>query len=295
MNNIEPLLRKYSCDLCGRLDEEFIKIKRGTITDYPFRVIRCRSCGLIYINPRLDEQSISRLYDKNYYDGKGFDDYVRYIEDFYHGNDANKRFRPEKTVEFIRKLVPPPSTLLDFGCGLGDFIRQSIKHGYEAQGYEVSGFAVDFARGNGLTVFDKLEDVPINYYDIVTCIEVLEHCSFPTDCLSAIYKFLKPGGIFYYTTANFDYWHEDYINPEGHIHFFSTRTMKLYFKKIGFSEIFYPKIYYNGPFYKLLYLLGLANSKGAPTSAMEKLIYFGILKIATIIGLRKRPLPLARK
>jgi len=309
MNQAEILVQNFPCDLCGEVNEEFLYTKRGSLTNYPFRVVRCRSCGLIYLNPRLGEQAIKELYDGNYYNGKGFDPHVNYVTDFDKQEDADKTFHPGETVNIIEEIVSPPAALLDFGCGLGDFMRQAARHGYRVEGFEVSGFAAEFARTNQSEVYGQMDQIPTEKYDIVTAIEVLEHCSYPMKCLSAIYRSLKPGGTFYYTTGNFDGFYkkwrlglkdslDGYIAPEGHIHFFSTPVMKKYFKKLGFSETFdfEPKAYQaGGRLFQLLSKFGLIESQPAPKTFWGKSSYYGARKLARVLGLRRKPLPLAKK
>jgi len=204
MDQIERSLINAPCDLCGKNNNQLLYFKRGVLTGYDFRVVRCRSCGLIFLNPRLTEQSVAELYSREYYNGKGFDPSVNYIMDFSKESDTDKIFRPEETVRIIKEIVPPPAMLLDFGCGLGDLVRQANKHGYIAEGFEISSFALEFARANGISVYDSPRKLPDERYDMITAIEVLEHCFSPMTTLSAIYRCLKPGGIFYYTTCGND-------------------------------------------------------------------------------------------
>jgi 2-polyprenyl-3-methyl-5-hydroxy-6-metoxy-1,4-benzoquinol methylase len=307
MTELDGLLDTFPCDLCGKRDEEFLYTKQGVLTGYPFRVVRCRSCGLVYINPRLGEQVIAELYDKYYYNGKGFDPNVNYIADYDRENDTDKQFRPEETVKAIKRIVLPPAMLLDFGCGLGDLMRQAARHGYRAEGFEVSHFAAEFAKANKFRVYDNLDQLPTSQYDIVTAVEVLEHCSSPMEALSAIYRSLKPGGTLYYTTRNFDGFYkkwrvgvkdslDGYIVPEGHIHFFSTKVIRSYFKKIGYSKTFYfePRTR-GGRFFRLLLRLGLIETADSPITSLERLWYFRVRKAPTMLGLGNRLLPLATK
>lgn len=210
----------------------------------------------------------------------------------------------------ISEIVPPPAMLLDFGCGLGDFMRQAIKMGYTAEGFEVSNFAADFARAEGLKVYADLDELPADYYDIVTAVEVFEHCSSPMKVLRAIYKCLKPGGCLYYTTLNFDGFYQSwrkgvndprdgYILPEGHIHFFSTKVMQAYFKQIGFSESFtFESSFYkkDSRLFQLLAKLRLINGRAeSPDTALASLLYYGGRRLLSTDDSSKRPLPLARK
>src|SRR5947207_9612254 len=58
------------CPLCGRRDEEFrLEAPDPNPGDGPalrFAVVRCKSCGLTYTNPRPDEDSIGRFYPPDY-------------------------------------------------------------------------------------------------------------------------------------------------------------------------------------------------------------------------------------
>lgn len=93
--SIENYLETFPCDNCGQTNEAFLFTKTGALTGYPFRVVRCCSCGLIYLNPRLNEQGIAELYDGEYYNGRGFDPFVNYVEELHKEQDLEKLFRPE--------------------------------------------------------------------------------------------------------------------------------------------------------------------------------------------------------
>jgi 2-polyprenyl-3-methyl-5-hydroxy-6-metoxy-1,4-benzoquinol methylase len=315
-NDIQPeatlrdQLEDVPCDLCGHKDEELLYTKPGVLTSYPFQVMRCRSCGLIYLNPRLSQKAIVELYDRDYYGGKGFDQHVNYLRDLSRDDITSKVSRPEEAVEILDELRPPPAFHLDFGCGVGDLLGQATKCGYDSEGYEVSRFAREFVQGRGFTVYGHVDEIPANRYDIVTAIEVLEHCSSPLESLRVIYRVLRPGGILYYTTCNFDGFYErfrrgkvdrvrdEYIKPEGHIHFFSTAVMELYFRKIGFRKIFRfePRHYVReGRLFSLLSRAGFVGKNPYPDTFLLKVAYYGSRSLAVALGIRKPSLPLAQK
>jgi SAM-dependent methyltransferase len=155
-----------------------------------------------------------------------------------------------------------------------------------------------------------LREIPSEQYDIVTAIEVLEHCSSPLEALRAIYQALKPGGIVFYTTCNFDGYYEQfrkggkdsirnaYVKPEGHIHFFSSAVMELYFKKVGFSRsfAFEPRHYVKeGRLFDLLARMHLVGKGSSPERTIQKAAYYGSRRLAIMLGIRKSSLPLAQK
>jgi SAM-dependent methyltransferase len=76
--------------------------------------------------------------------------------------------------------LPETGTLLDVGCGGGDFLRylRTVRPGIAARGVDVSAEAVSRTRAAGFDaeVLDPArQDPPGGPYDYVTCFEVLEH------------------------------------------------------------------------------------------------------------------------
>ena len=46
---------EVSCIICGVKDEEFLFYA-------PERIVRCKRCGLMFNNPRLDSESLKKIY-----------------------------------------------------------------------------------------------------------------------------------------------------------------------------------------------------------------------------------------
>ena len=297
-------LKNFPCDLCSSTEFKVLQTKKGVLTNLDFPLVRC-SCGMMCFNPRLDEKDITELYSSDYYKGKGFDSNVNYLREMSETTEEAKKSHPEDARRVINELIPPPAKVLDFGCGLGGLMKVLDNAGYHTEGYEVSEFGRMFAQKNGFTVYDSLEKIPENAYDIVTAIEVLEHCHSPLKALQAIQKALKPGGWFYYTTKNFDNWKElsndrrdGYMAPEGHIQFFSTPVMKEYFKKVGLTpQEFTRKSYLkSGRLYKFLARINLANKEhDVPQTWLEKIAWKAGNLVGYQFNIKSRPLPLARK
>jgi len=100
---------------------------------------------------------------------------------------------------------------LDVGCGGGfscEFmaqrgvvvsgIDQSAKCIAKAQEHaKISGFEIDYQQGFA-------ENIPYcdNTFDVVTCVDVLEHVTNFHKTISEIYRILKPKGLFFFDTIN---------------------------------------------------------------------------------------------
>lgn len=94
---------------------------------------------------------------------------------------------------------------LDIGCGDGYFMKMS-KCG------RVYGFDAKYG-----DVFEDALDFPDNYFDYVTMLAVIEHLPNPERVFQEVYRVLKPGGRFIFTTPK----------QKG------ERLIKLYAKDIG--------------------------------------------------------------
>lgn len=46
--------------------------------------------------------------------------------------------------------------------------------------------AIKLATGGGIDMIGKLEDIKINYFDIVICLEVFEHLPYPKEVIKYI-------------------------------------------------------------------------------------------------------------
>jgi 2-polyprenyl-3-methyl-5-hydroxy-6-metoxy-1,4-benzoquinol methylase len=240
--DVKSHLVDVRCDCCGHSDEELLFEKPGALTGYPFRIVRCRRCRFVYVNPRLDEEATARLYDSEYYKGEGFDPHVQYEQEYGAANETNSQ-----VVAAMTAYKQPPARVLDFGCGLGDLLRQTAARGYHADGFEVSEYGRTFARKNGSTVFASHDEIPSDTYDIVIAVEVVEHLFRPSLAFATIRRVLRTGGVFLYTTYNIDRFlvmfrlglakDHGYIVPEGHINFFSHSTARRFFENAGFGGL----------------------------------------------------------
>ncbi len=115
--------------------------------------------------------------------------------------------------DFFDRYVPNWQGLkaLDIGCGGGfscEFmanrgvrvsgIDQSVKCVVKAQEHAASsGLEIDYEQG----VAEKLP-YSDNTFDIVICVDVLEHVANLQTAISEIYRVLKPHGLFFFDTIN---------------------------------------------------------------------------------------------
>jgi 2-polyprenyl-6-hydroxyphenyl methylase/3-demethylubiquinone-9 3-methyltransferase len=102
--------------------------------------------------------------------------------------------------------------ILDVGCGGGILSEAMAKAGGQVTALELADQVIDVARRHaascGLTIDYRLETVEAHAkshparYDVITCLEMLEHVPEPASVIQAVRQLLKPGGKAFFSTLN---------------------------------------------------------------------------------------------
>jgi SAM-dependent methyltransferase len=89
-------------------------------------------------------------------------------------------------------------SILDVGCGRGEFLRGFIDLGMEGFGVDRSSAAQKYCPDAELRVSDmENEGLPYsdNFFDVVYSKSVIEHFYYPERLFTEIHRVLKPGGL----------------------------------------------------------------------------------------------------
>jgi len=170
-----------------------------------------------------------------HYEGYGRQDYLSPV--------TLKRFQ-----EILDGFEPYRKTgkILDVGCGIGLFLIEAKKRGWEVHGTEFTDKAIDICRSQGINMQQGKLD-PSWYkegmFDIVTSFEVIEHINNPIEEIKNIHAILRQGGLFYFTTPNFNaveryFLKADYnviVYPE-HLSYYTKRTINHLLTNNGFAR-----------------------------------------------------------
>lgn len=198
---------------------------------------RCTSCGHGFAPLNLPPKAISDWYARSPQDEV-------FLQD-----EAARRVTAQKTLHHLGHHITPPSTLFDIGAGPGLFLDEVKKRGWQVQGLEPAGWAVDYAHHTlRLTslrhgTIHNVTSYPAHTFDVVTSFDVIEHLVTPGDLVAAVSHVLKPGGILLLTTPRFNSffarlsgtrWHA--LFP-AHIHLFSNNSLQHLLKKHGFTIV----------------------------------------------------------
>jgi 2-polyprenyl-6-hydroxyphenyl methylase/3-demethylubiquinone-9 3-methyltransferase len=132
--------------------------------------------------------------------------------------DPTSEFRPLHDInplrlEWINARSPlAGKNVIDIGCGGGILAESMAKKGAKVTGIDLSDKALKVADlhslESGVTVrYQKIaaEDMAAaeaGQYDIVTCMEMLEHVPDPAAIVKAAATLVKPGGQVFFSTLN---------------------------------------------------------------------------------------------
>ncbi len=158
--------------------------------------------------------------------------------------------------------VTPSARCLDLGCGDGRTAGLWLSgHAAAYVGVDISQPAVDEARALGLDArrIDDAGTLPFGdgEFDVVVCIEVLEHLLEPQRAAAEALRVLRPGGVFLVSVPNIAYWRRRLElgllarwNPFGddlstrepwrdpHIRFFTPKTLRRMLEQhVGFVGV----------------------------------------------------------
>jgi SAM-dependent methyltransferase len=244
------------CIICGVQDEEFLFYT-------PERLVRCRRCGLIYNNPRLDAESLTKIYAKEYFvidtdkPGINYKAYVNYIKE--EPLIIRSMHRRLQKVEVLRKAK---GRLLDVGCATGFSLIAAQQRGWDAEGIDVSDFCAQYAQSRGLKIHHgTLKDFPGKHetMDAITMWDYLEHSENPLSDLKLAYSLLKRGGVIVLSIPNVDSWSfrlfkKNWIGFKNidHLYFFSRQTLS---KLAGMAGLTMEQTYYHGRDVALFFFL----------------------------------------
>jgi 2-polyprenyl-6-hydroxyphenyl methylase/3-demethylubiquinone-9 3-methyltransferase len=119
---------------------------------------------------------------------------------------------PLRTDFIMEKLIVHNPRILDVGCGGGILSEALAKIGAQVTGIDLSQASLEVAQQHAqkqsLEIdyrYESVEEVARKYagsFDVVTCMEMLEHVPEPGKIVAACAQALKPGGYAIFSTIN---------------------------------------------------------------------------------------------
>lgn len=174
------------CPLCGRQHPP--RIVRGGLGMHAV-VAECRPCRIAYQSHRPSlAASIAYM------------DWRWASADAYVADPGFAMRRAHFQLGLVRQRRGP-TTLLDFGAGVGSFVRAALDAGFDATGIEHSAVARERARDrHGVALVEAARGT----YDVVTMWDVIEHLRDPIGILTDLRARMRPGALLFVETGNWE-------------------------------------------------------------------------------------------
>ena len=200
INNINKKFQLIKCNICKSDDfiiifppkyedekqiDLAIKFRSSGDETLIDQVVKCKKCGLMYINPRLNPKLIVKGYSEG-------------TDETFVSQAKGRTITFEKCLKLIEKYKKK-GKILDIGTAGGTFLHVAKKHGWDVYGIEPNKWMCKWGKKNyGInikpgTLFDY--KFKTNTFDVITLWDVLEHVPDPKKTLLEINRILKPSGL----------------------------------------------------------------------------------------------------
>ncbi len=131
--------------------------------------------------------------------------------------------------ELDRLPLPVRADILDAGCGSGRTLEELVDYG-TVSGIELSEDAAEMARGRGLgeVVVGRLEELPFptDSFDLITCLDVIEHTPEDRPALAELLRVSRPGGFMLVTAPAYQSLWSLHDEANHHFRRYSRRSLR---------------------------------------------------------------------
>jgi len=203
-----------------------------------FSIQCCSACGLLFTNPRPDEEAIGPYYDNP--------EYVSHTD-----TSKGLLFKLYSIVKSYslkqkRKLLTgltKQRTVLDYGAGTGDFSIELSNNGWAVSAYEPepSAAARITEKTAEINLLNSLSDLGKNSVSVVTLWHVLEHVHRLEETLSHFNRVLQSSGHLIIAVPNHTSYDAEFYNGNWaaydvprHLYHFNPATLTPLIEKHGY-------------------------------------------------------------
>jgi len=182
------------CPVCqGKQFEQYLEAMDYTVSRERFKIVRCKSCGFLFTNPRPTLAQIGSYYES-----------TEYISHHDEGNDVMskvynwvRQYTTRQKIQLLEKSTKLTGSLLDIGSGTGFFLMQAKAAGWRVTGTEPDTKARAAGRSRvGEEILESIWDPNLenSKYDAITMWHVLEHVHLLNETFGWLHQHLNPKG-----------------------------------------------------------------------------------------------------
>ena len=201
------------CPFCeSENTRSYLKLKDYFLSQEDFEIVECYNCKLLFTTPRPDQSIIGKYYKS---------------EDYLSHNEHKKGLVPwiynkVKKVNICNKYNiacgdRTKPNILDFGCGVGDFLHYAQQHGCDVMGCDLSEDARKLASeklGKTIVTPEEIFALPHSIFDVITMWHVLEHIDNLKYQAEQLHRLLKDNGRLVIAVPNYKSYDAQYYKDK---------------------------------------------------------------------------------
>ena len=236
-------------------------------------------------------ENLSNYYESNNYISHT-DEAKTLLEKVY---QTIKKIALKRKLELINKYANTSKTILDIGCGTGEFLITARKNNWNTIGVEINDEARNKSSKKNITTYKFIKEVKSSQFNIITLWHVLEHLKDLNGTITKISSLLDSDGTLIIAVPNYksydanyykEYW-AAYDTPR-HLWHFSQKSISTIFENHNLKVVRTLPMYFDSYYVSLLsekYKTGksnylkafyrgmLSNLKAKRTGEYSSLIY----------------------
>ncbi len=180
----------------------YLNVKDHSISKEDFELVHNLELDMLETNPQPSAEKLPDYYKSDDYISHT-DNKRNWFEKAYH---FIKQIALKRKLKLINQFASKEKTLLDVGCGTGDFLKISKDAGWKVSGVEPNFEARTIANTKtNDSVFDReaLSGLNKEHFDVISLWHVLEHLPNLEEDLALFHSLLKPNGRLIIAVPNF--------------------------------------------------------------------------------------------
>ncbi|MCF6223508.1 MAG: class I SAM-dependent methyltransferase [Flavobacteriaceae bacterium] len=228
----------------NNIKEKYLTCQDHTVTNENFDLILDKELEMLVTSPKPSDGDLDKYYKSEAYISHT-DANTSLFDKVY---QTVKNYTIKRKVKLINALNSESKTILDIGCGTGDFLESCIKNGWNINGIEPNEGARNLAvKKTEVSIYVDIEEI-LNLndvkFDVITMWHVLEHIPNLKEYIVILNKLLKPKGTLIIAVPNYKSYDATYYgrfwaayDVPRHLWHFSQKSIKLLFNKINLQVV----------------------------------------------------------
>ncbi len=201
------------CPFCeSENTRSYLKLKDYFLSQEDFEIMECDNCKLLFTTPRPDKSVIGKYYKSEDY--LSHNEHKKGLVPWIY--NQVKRVNIRNKFKIACKGFTNPQ-ILDFGCGVGDFLHYAQQNGCEIMGCDMSEEARKFSSeklGKTTVTPEEIFALPHSTFDVITMWHVLEHIDNLKFQTEQLHRLLKDNGRLVIAVPNYKSYDAQYYKDK---------------------------------------------------------------------------------